>query len=109
MTPVLRQSLSLALLVGLSGIFGVAQSKSPEPTRPKITGFAHVAVYVTDLAKADHFYGDILGYEKVSPTLFRVNTTQAIELEQGPKDVENRIAHIAFLTDSADGMLAYLR
>ncbi|ABF40695.1 Glyoxalase/bleomycin resistance protein/dioxygenase [Candidatus Koribacter versatilis Ellin345] len=104
-----RQSRWLAPILALCGCAALSQPNQPEPKRPRITGFAHVAVYVTDLSKAQHFYGDILGYEKISPTLYRVNTTQSIELEQSSKDTDDRIAHIAFLTDSADGMLAYLR
>ncbi len=107
MTTLARQSLWFALVLALCG--GAAFPQAEQPSRPRITGFAHVAVYITDLPKSQHFYGDILGYQQISPTLYRVNTTQSIELEEGPKEIQDRIAHIAFLTNSAEGMLAYLR
>ena len=33
-------------------------------TRPKILGVAHLAVFVSDLAKARAFYEDFLGFEE---------------------------------------------
>ena len=41
--------------------------------------------------------------------MFHVNAEQAIELEKAPAGVQDRIAHIAFATDSVEGMRAYLR
>ena len=101
------QSRWLALV--MVALLAASLSQTPQPSRPKITGFSHVAIYVTDLDKARAFYGGTLGYAMVSRTQFRVNDTQSIEIELGPKELEDRIAHIAFLTDSAQGMLDYLK
>jgi catechol 2,3-dioxygenase-like lactoylglutathione lyase family enzyme len=85
-------------------------SQTPEPAaRPHITGFSHVAIYVTDVEKSAHFYNGVLGYPQEEPGVFRVNAGQAIELEKGPKDSADRIAHIAFATDSVEGMRRYLQ
>jgi catechol 2,3-dioxygenase-like lactoylglutathione lyase family enzyme len=99
--------LALFLLVLPSITFSQSTPSSPE--RPRITGFSHVAVYVEDLDQAARFYGEVLGYAKESPTLFDVNEHQSLELEKGPQGTQNRIAHIAFLTDSAEGLRRYLQ
>lgn len=103
MAPVARWSLALILFVL------VAQGGAQTPTsRPAITGIEHVAIYVDDLHKAADFYGGILGYPQVGPSKFQVSTLQAIELEKSPAGVQDRIAHIAFATTSAEQMRQYL-
>ena len=68
-----------------------------------------MAIFVDDFEKAAHFYGDELGYARTSPTVFDVNGVQSIELEKAPAGTQNRISHIAFATDSAEGMRQYLK
>lgn len=99
---------SIFLLLLAFPATGLSQNTASAPARPHITGFSHVAVYVDDFAKAGEFYGGVLGYTKESATVFTVNEHQSIELEQAPAGIE-RIAHIAFATDSAEGMRQYLR
>ena len=77
--------------------------------RPRITGFSHVAIYVDDLAKAEQYYGQTLGYSQLSRDNFEVNDHQSIELEKAAPGVRDRISHIAFATDSAEGMRLYLK
>lgn len=98
----------LVLLLAGSCTAAFSQTHNP-PQRPKITGIAHVAVYVNDTGRAAHFYQDILGYAKVDTNVFDVNPHQAVEIEQAPKGTEDRIAHIAFATDNAEAMRAYLQ
>ncbi|HEX8926667.1 MAG TPA: VOC family protein, partial [Terriglobales bacterium] len=97
---------ALALL--LAGSSTAVFSQTTTPQRPKITGIAHVAIYVDDTAKAMRFYQDILGYAKGDTNVFDVNAHQALEIEKAPKETGDRIAHIAFATDSAEGVRSYL-
>jgi catechol 2,3-dioxygenase-like lactoylglutathione lyase family enzyme len=98
---------TLALVAAL--FVSAAQSQTNPPSRPKITGFSHVAIYVDDAAKATHFYRDILGYPKSADNSFAVNAQQALEIEPAPNGTEDRISHIAFATDNAEQMRAYLQ
>jgi len=64
---------------------------------------------VDNLDKARHFYGGTLGYGAESANVFDVNDLQSIELEKAPAGTRDRIAHIAFTTDSSEGLRLYLR
>jgi catechol 2,3-dioxygenase-like lactoylglutathione lyase family enzyme len=107
MKRVARFTSTFALLAALSVV--AAHSQTNTPQRPKITGFAHVAIYVTDAGKATHFYRDILGYAKSGDNSFDVNSQQALEIEPAPKGTQDLISHVAFATDNAEGMRAYLQ
>ncbi len=86
--------------------------------RPKILGVAHLAVYVSDLAKARAFYEDLLGYEEpftlpkqddsVSIAFVKINDHQYIELFNEPNAGEGQLNHISIYTDNADRMRDYL-
>lgn len=86
--------------------------------RPKILGVAHLAVYVSDLAKAREFYQGILGYDEpftlpksdgsVQMTFVKINDRQWIELFNEPDKGEGQLNHIALYTDNADRMRDYL-
>lgn len=100
--------------VGISCVLLAAVAAFPQKSeltakRPKIFGLAHVAVYVDNIERSDAFYESTLGLTKESPTLFRVNPKQSVELEKAPTGVQDRIAHVAFETDSAEEMLSYLK
>lgn len=94
----------------------LAQNSSP--ARPPITGIAHVGFYVSDLAKADDFYGHALGFDHFSldkPTgglmlnYYKVNDHQYIEIYPGLKgDEQDRLSHVAFETTDAAQMRDYL-
>jgi lactoylglutathione lyase len=90
-----------------------------EVTRPRVLGVAHVAVYVTDLAKARTFYEGFLGFDEEPFTLkksdgserivfIKVNDTQYLELFAEDPKSDGRLNHISIFTDSADRMRAYL-
>lgn len=108
MVASLWRSSAFAVLLPVLTSTLFCQSSHPV-ARPRITGFSHVAIYVGDLERSAHFYSGVLGYPEEAPHVFRVNERQAIELEKGAKDATDRIAHIAFATDSVEGMLGYLR
>jgi lactoylglutathione lyase len=87
--------------------------------RPKILGLAHVAYYVSDLAKARGFYEGFFGFAELPFTLkkpdgseriafIKINDTQYLELfAESPKD-DGMLNHIAVYTDNADAMRDYL-
>lgn len=101
------------LLLGIAFLV-VAQ----EPRRPKITGVAHVALFVRDVDKARTFYKDLLGYEEpfflknldgsLSLTFIKVNDRQYIELFPEKESASDRLNHISIETDDAEAMRVYL-
>src|SRR5712692_8578218 len=88
------------------------------PQRPRITGVAHIALYVQDVDKARWFYKDFLGFGEpfllnnpdgsLSLTFIKVNDRQYVELFPGLKPEADRLNHISFYTDNAESMRAYL-
>jgi lactoylglutathione lyase len=82
--------------------------------RPRILGIAHVAVDVSDLAKARAFYKQFLGFEEPFSlrhkdgsewiAYVKINDTQYIELFAGSAQNAGQLDHIAFYTDDAAGM-----
>ncbi len=105
------------LLAGLLclalAVFAVAAQK-----RPKILGVGHMAIFVSDVEKARGFYRDWLGFQEpydlknadgsLSLTFFKVNENQYIEVFPGLKPEQDRLNHISFYTDDAEGLRTYL-
>ncbi len=88
------------------------------PKRPRITGLAHVALYVQDVDKARWFYKDFLGFDEpfllnnpdgsLALTFIKINDRQYIELFPGAKPDADRLHHISIEVDDAEAMRAYL-
>jgi catechol 2,3-dioxygenase-like lactoylglutathione lyase family enzyme len=84
--------------------------------RPKITGIAHVRLYVSSLEKSNDFYTKIvglpsagLGCQGLSRPCFPVNPQQQIEVEQAPSPTPaDWLAEVAFATDDAAQLRRYL-
>lgn len=80
--------------------------------RPPITGIAHVAFYVTDLGKAEEFYGHALGLAHFSlgnANCYKVNDRQYIEIYPGlTGDDMDRLSNLAFETTDARRLRDYL-
>jgi catechol 2,3-dioxygenase-like lactoylglutathione lyase family enzyme len=86
------------------------------PSRPKITGIAHVRLFSADLHAARAFYSKILGFDSATSTClgvtnpcYAVNGHQRIELQQiagGAPD--NLLAEIAFSTPNLAEMREYV-
>lgn len=105
------------LVLAISGLVLMA-SVSPPVVRPKILGIAHIALFVSDLAKARAFYTDLLGYDEpftlpkpdgsVQIAFVKINDRQWIELFNEPTAGEGQLNHIAFYTDDAERMRQYL-
>src|SRR5205085_12598044 len=90
------------------------------PTRPKVLGVAHLAVYVKDLDKTRKFYEDFLGYGEpftlpqktgggVRIAFIKVNDHQYFEIFNEADRGEGALNHISFYTDNADQMYTYLK
>ncbi|HEY4079466.1 MAG TPA: VOC family protein [Burkholderiaceae bacterium] len=98
-----------------------AAATATAPERPKITGISHVAFHVSDLAKAQHFWHDQMGFDSYFSlpkkdgsgtriAFFKVNDHQHVELFNEPSPhAPNMLAHVCFSTDDIEGMRAYLR
>ncbi len=86
--------------------------------RPPIVGIAHVGFFVSDIDKAENFYGHVLGYQHFSldkPTgglmlnYYKINDHQYVEIYPGLKgDDQDRLSHVAFETTDARKMRDYL-
>jgi lactoylglutathione lyase len=90
-----------------------------EPKRPKILGVAHMALYVSDLAKARVFYRDFMGYgepyvlkrkdgaDRIA--FIKINEDQYLELfAEEPQHNDGQLNHISVETDDANAMREYL-
>jgi catechol 2,3-dioxygenase-like lactoylglutathione lyase family enzyme len=83
--------------------------------RPRITGISHLAVYTSNAASTDHFYRDVMGAirlpdpENPKGAVYAFNDVQFVEvLPLPPGQGVNRLDHIAFNTDDAEGLRQYL-
>lgn len=89
-----------------------------EPSRPHITGVAHIALFASDYEKAKAFYRDFLGFAEPyslnnpdgtpSMTFFKINERQYIELFPEKQAKTDRLNHISIETDDAEAMRVYL-
>src|SRR5260370_32467876 len=90
-----------------------------EVKRPKILGVAHMALYVSDLAKARAFYKDFLGYAEPYAlkrkdgadriAFIKINEDQYLELfAEAPQHNDGQLNHISFYTDDAGKIRDYL-
>jgi len=102
--------------LGLIFIFG---SLVLAADRPPLVGIAHIAFQVSDLTKAQAFYGGLLGYDDAfrlykedgttSLVYFKVNDRQYIEIFPGlPPEQDDRLSHIALETTNLEGLRVYL-
>ena len=81
------------------------------PSRPAITGIAHIRFMVASLDASRQFYGKILGLSECPASeglCYRVNDRQAIELVTGNAAGPGAIVNVAFQTDNVKQMRAYL-
>ena len=104
----LRQSLSAQ--VAAKFMSAAAQA------RPHITGISHLCVYASDADASEHFYVNVLGAikgadpENPKGVRYYYSATQYTEVLPLPADhTISRMDHVAFNTDDAKGLLAYLQ
>ena len=88
------------------GLILCLRMSSRATDRPPLVGIAHIAFQVGDLAKAQAFYGGLLGYDDAfrlykedgttSLVYFKVNDRQYIEIFPGlPPEQDDRLAPVA--------------
>jgi len=110
----MRRIAILVLLATLAGSVGAGN----EAKRPRILGVSHMALFVSNLQKSRWFYEDFLGFAEpytlkrddgsVRIAFIKINEDQYVELFTDPARQDGQLSHIAFYTDSAEGMRAYL-
>ncbi len=106
----------IAAIFFASAIAVSAVAAQNTPVRPKITGLSHLAIYTSDPAAAEKFYTVTVGAIKLPDpenpqgVRYAVTPTQFIEVLPLPagEGIE-RLDHTAWNTDSAEGMLKYLK
>jgi catechol 2,3-dioxygenase-like lactoylglutathione lyase family enzyme len=87
--------------------------------RPRVLGVAHMALYVSDLAKSRTFYKELLGFDEEPFTLkktdgserivfIKINDQQYLELFAEDPKTDGRLSHVSIYTDDADRLRAYL-
>ncbi len=104
-----------ALVAALFVTAAAAAAAGTAPARPKITGISHLSVYTSDATATEHFYTMTVGAEKMPDpenpkgVRYAINATQFVEVLPLPAgEGINRLDHIAFNTESAEGMRKYL-
>jgi len=105
-------------VIGFMGHLLVAALVWAQPVRPHIWGIARISILVSDLNRARTYYEDFLGFSEpfsldradgsVSSAFIEVGDYQYIELAPGLKPDQDRLSGIAFYTDDAPRMRAYL-
>ena len=111
----MNSRLLAAIIFAASAVAATAQMPDKPISRPKITGISHLAVYTSDPAAADRFYRTTVGAvrlpdpENSKGVRYALSTTQFIEVLPLPSDAGiNRLDHIAYNTDDAEGLRKYL-
>lgn len=103
----------------LIAALGVSAALGAEvPRRPKITGVAHIALWVHDIEKSRAFYKDFLGFGEpykldnpdgsLALTFIKIDDRQYIELFPEKAAGTDRLNHISIETDDAERMRIYL-
>lgn len=105
-------------MTGFLGPLFVATVVLAQPVRPHILGVAQISILVSDLDRARAFYEDFLGFAEpfsfgradgpIRSAFIKVDDFQYIEITSGLKPDEDRLSGIAFYTDDASGLRAYL-
>jgi lactoylglutathione lyase len=107
------------LCVILSGVFLLgAQAPTVSKSRPPILGVAHIGLKTSDLAAAENFYGQVLGFAHFSLdkpagglmlNYYKVNDHQYIEIYPTLIDpAADRMTHFAFETSDIQKLRDYL-
>ena len=103
--------LSLAIAAGSA----IVASSPMRQERPKITGISHMAVYTSDPAAAEHFYGEELGAVKEPDpedprgTVYRLSGSSSLRCCRcRPSTPSRRLDHVAFATTDAAALHGYL-
>ena len=115
----LASAAAACMVAGLIALPAASPPGQGSTNRPRILGVAHVAFYVSDLARTRTFYQDFLGFDEEPFTLkkrdgserivfIKINDRQYLELFAEEPRAGERLNHVAIYTDDADRMRAYL-
>jgi catechol 2,3-dioxygenase-like lactoylglutathione lyase family enzyme len=104
------------ILVTVGLILAMVVHAADSVGRPKIYGIAFVQVKVTDVSKAENFYGEVLGLQKggaacngVALPCYSINAAQHVELlKTDAGDKGPFLPEIGLATNSAEQLLSYL-
>lgn len=105
-------------IIVVLALFASVAVAADAPRRPKITGVAHIALWVHDIEASRAFYKDFLGFGEpfkldnadgsLALTFIKVNERQYLELFPEKQPNTDRLHHISIETDDAEAMRAYL-
>ena len=102
------------VMLAAAAVTLLGATAAPGP-RPAITGISHLAVYASDMTKADHFYTHVLGArrgadpEHADGVRYYLSARQFVEvLPAGARTSPSRLAHVAYTTVDARGLRAWL-
>jgi catechol 2,3-dioxygenase-like lactoylglutathione lyase family enzyme len=108
-----RTSMALIALA-----LGTAPATAQDVRRPRITGVAHMALYVHDVDRSLAFYRDLLGYEdafrinrgggELHLAFVKINDRQFLEIFPEKEAGTDRLNHIALEVEDAEAMRLYL-
>src|SRR4051794_10052492 len=89
-----------------------------DQARPRITGVAHIALFVSDIERSRAFYKEFLGFEEpyslknsdgsLALTFIKINDRQYIELFPEKTKGSDRLNHISMEVENAEQMRRYL-
>ena len=99
-------------------VLGTTAAVGEDLKRPRITGVAHIAIYVHDVEKSLAFYHDFLGFNESFRTkraggelhlvFVKISDRQFIEVFPEKEAGTDRLNHVALEVEDAEAMRAYL-
>src|SRR5947209_10463665 len=106
------------IAIFVAGALACCLSAADAPQRPRLTGVAHIALFVHDMEKSRAFYKDFLGLGEpfsldkpeggLSMTFIKVNDRQYIELFPEVTPGSDRLNHISVETDDIEPLRTHL-
>ena len=94
-----------------------ARGQAVQPAPEIVTGIAHIAFLTSNIERAAHFYGQVLGYGSTAAPgsagrrrlVFSVNARQRIIVEDGlAAGQDERLSHVAFQTSDMPALRTQL-
>jgi catechol 2,3-dioxygenase-like lactoylglutathione lyase family enzyme len=107
------------VLLAFASLTPISSQSFTSMKRPKITGVAHIALYVKSIDQARAFYKDFLGFaepyslkkpdsEELAMIFIKINDRQLVEIFPEATLQADRFYHFAIETEDAEAMRKYL-